>query len=149
MWHNFFGRDKSRALLASALIGEITAAIETLESNPEIRLLRNVAGGANDTVGQVQEFSLPRFSVYEKNAGRITDFAEPLPHELSYFYTELNGLQDRIRYTFDRQTDSPSRQAAAAQTLVEIGKVVDAGDQLLRDLRPLVARHRPPSLIRA
>ncbi len=117
MWRNFFGRDKSRALLASVLIGEITAAIETLESNPEIRFLRDVADGANDTVGRVQEFSLPRFSVYEKNAGRNTDFAEPLPHELSYFYTELNGLRDRIRHTFSRQTDSPSRQAAAAQTL--------------------------------
>jgi hypothetical protein len=149
MWRNLFGRDKSRAQLASALIGEITAAIETLESNPEIKFLENVAKGEGDAVGQVHTFALPRFAVYEENASRLSEFAAPLPHQLSYFYTELEGLQDRVCHTLTHQTDEASRRVAAAQTLAEISRIADLGDQLLRDLRPLIARHYSSALTRA
>jgi len=149
MWRNLFGRDKSLTQLASALVGEITAAIETLESNPEIKFLESVAKGTADAAGQMHAFSLPKLAVYEENASRLSEFTAPLPHQLSYFYTELEGLQDRVRHTLTHQNDKASRQAAAGETLAEISRIVSLGDQLLHDLRPLIAPHHSSLLTRA
>jgi hypothetical protein len=145
MWRTLFGMNKSRERLASAFVGEIAAAMETLEANPEIKFLASLAEGAGGTTGQSNKFALPKFSVYEKNASRLGEFAAPLPRELSYFYTEMEALDGRIRNALLHEKGAASRKAAAAEAVAEVRRVVNLGDQLLRDLRPLVSRHHSSS----
>ena len=148
MWSFSFRWRRSRQNLASALIGEISAAIDLLEKCPEVREMCNIRDGAG-AADESFHFALPKPVVYEGNAARLTAFDSPLPRELSYFYAELSAIPERLRRAMVSTQDRELRKALAAQAMEEIDRVESLGDQLLRDLRPFVSRARPASISRA
>ncbi len=63
------GRGRLRRGLAAALIGEIAAVIDGMEGFEEVRKLEGMVIGADEHLDELGAFTLPRFSVYESNAG--------------------------------------------------------------------------------
>src|SRR3974377_982451 len=91
------GRARSRRGLASALIGEIAAVIDSMERFEEVRRLEEMRTGAEENLGQLDAFILPRFSVYESNASRLDLFDAPLQRQIVYFFTCAGSLTGHLR----------------------------------------------------
>ncbi len=82
-----FGRSRSRRGLASALIGEIAAVIDSMERFEEVRKLEGMAIGAEENLDELGAFTLPAFSVYESNADRLDLFDASVQRQIAYFFT--------------------------------------------------------------
>jgi hypothetical protein len=90
-------RVRNRRNLASAFVGEIVAAMETVEAHAEVRRLHLIELGESNTLPDFSDLQLPKLTVYETNVGQLALFDSPLPRELSYFYTRLMALPIRLR----------------------------------------------------
>jgi hypothetical protein len=145
-----FGQRRSRRGLASALIGEITAIIEDMEGFEEVRKLENMEAGADEQLEELRAFALPRFSVFESNADRLSLFDAATQRQISYFFTRAGGLAGHLHALASAKngsTDLCKQHAIDAQR--EINCLSELGDELLRDLRKFVSRGQPGSISRA
>lgn len=136
--------------LASALIGEIVAAMEAVERSSGVQH-HNPAATADDQLTlDFTDFALPRLAVYEANVGRLGLFNAPLPRELSYFYTRLSNLPQRLRALRTTPDSSPDEQKLRARIAIgEIDQTMTLGNDLLRSMKGFVSRKRPDSISRA
>ncbi len=145
-----FGRTRSRRGLASALIGEIAAVIDSMERFEEVRKLEDMETGAEENLDELGAFALPRFSVYESNADRLDLFDAALQRQIAYFFTSAGSLAGHLHAlatTKKESTELCKRHAIDAQK--EINGLSELGDDLLRDLRKLVSKKQPNSIFRA
>ena len=145
-----FGRTRSRRGLASALIGEIAAVIDSMERFEEVRKLEDMETGAEENLDELGAFALPRFSVYESNADRLDLFDAALQRQIAYFFTSAGSLAGHLHAlatTKKESTELCKRHAIDAQK--EINGLSELGDDLLRDLRKLVSKKQPATIFRA
>ena len=143
-----FGHSRSRRGLASALIGEIAAVIDSMEGFEEIRKLEDMEFGAEEHLDELAAFTLPKFSVYESNADRLFDAA--LQRKIAYFFTRAGGLAGHLHAlasTKDESKELCKQHAIDAQK--EINCLLELADDLLRDLRKLVSKKPMKTLSRA
>jgi hypothetical protein len=144
------GRSRSRRGLASALIGEIAAVIDSMERFEEVRRLEEMQTGAEENLCELDAFTLPRFSVYESNANRLDLFDASLQRQIAYFFTCAGGLTGHLHAlasTKKEATELCKMHAIDAQK--EINGLSELGDDLLRDLRKLVSKKQPATIFRA
>ena len=144
------GRARSRRGLALALIGEIAAVIDNMEGFEEVRKLEAMETAAEENLDDLAAFTLPRFSVYESNAGRLDLFDAPVQRQIAYFFTcagSLAGHLHALASTKKESTELCKRHAIDAQR--EIIVLSELGDDLLRDLRKLVSKKQPATILRA
>ena len=135
-----FGRRHARRGLALALIGEIAAVIDGIEGFEEVRMLEDLAAGAEDHLDELGAFTLPRFSVYESNAGRLDLFEPAIQRQIAYFFTRAGSLAAHLHALAAAKTDSIElRKQHATDAQKEINSVSELGDDLLRGLRKLVS----------
>jgi hypothetical protein len=143
-------RRRDRRNLASAFAGEIAAAIEAVAEHPEVRRLQLVQTSAGERPFDFSHFKLPKLAVYEANADKLSLFDAPLPRELSYFYTRLADLPQRLLAVKPPGTlpaeDLKSRTKSAID---EITQTMTLGDDLLRSIKVLISRKQPASISRA
>lgn len=149
MWRAPFGQRRSRQNLASALVGEISATIEVLETSFEIKRLEALSAGESVEDDGPSHFALPKSVIYESNASQLSLFNSPLPREVSYFYTELASISERVRRAMERPQSPELRKGEATQALSEIERVMALGEQVLHDLRPFVSHRQPATITRA
>jgi hypothetical protein len=145
-----FGRSRSRRGLASALIGEITAVIDGMEGFEEIRKLEDMEIGAEQHLDELGAFALPKFSVYESNAGRLDLFDAAIQRQITYFFTRAGSLAGHLHalaLTKNGSTELCKQHAIDAHK--EINGLWELGDDLLRDLREIVSKKRTKTLSRA
>lgn len=145
-----FGRTRSRRGLASALIGEIAAVIDGMERFEEVRKLEDMETGAEESLDELGAFTLPRFSVYESNAGRLDLFDAALQRQIAYFFTSAGSLAGHLHALATTRKESAElcrKHAIDAQK--EINGLSELGDDLLRDLRKLVSKKQPTTIFRA
>ena len=145
-----FGRSRSRRGLASALIGEITAVIDGMEGFEEIRKLEDMEIGAEQHLDELGAFALPKFSVYESNAGRLDLFDAAIQRQITYFFTRAGSLAGHLHalaLTKNELTELCKQHAIDAHK--EINGLWELGDDLLRDLREIVSKKRTKTLSRA
>jgi hypothetical protein len=142
-------RDRNRRNLASAFIGEIAAAMDAVERHADMRRLE--LGDTNaDQSSDFGEFQLPKFTIYEANAGQLGLFNAPLPRELSYFYTRLAALSMRVRMLKSSpQSSAAERRQRMRDMLDDLMNTMELGESLLRDIKMLVSRKQPKSISRA
>jgi hypothetical protein len=146
----FGARGRNRRNLASAFVGEIAAAIETVEENAEIRRLQLSDASDGKRLPDFSDFQLPKLTVYETNIGQVSLFEAPLPRELTYFYTRLMALPVRLRAL--RPEDSSSAEDIKRRTheaVEEIAQTMSLGENLLRSFRGFISRKQPSSISRA
>ncbi len=145
-----FGRSRSRRGLASALIGEIAAVIESMERFEEVRKLEGMAIGAEENLDELGAFTLPAFSVYESNADRLDLFDASVQRQIAYFFTSAGSLAGHLHALASTKKEAKElckQHAIDAQK--EINGLSELGDDLLRDLRKLVSRKQPTTISRA
>jgi hypothetical protein len=145
-----FGRSRSRRGLASALIGEIAAVIDSMEGFEEVRKLEEMEIGADEHLDELTAFTLPKFSVYESNAGRLDLFDASTQRQIAYFFTRAGSLAGHL-HAF-ASTKKESRELCkqhAIDAQKEINGLSELGDDLLRDLRKLVSKKQPKTISRA
>ena len=145
-----FGRSRSRRGLASALIGKIAAVIDGMERFEEVRKLEDMELGAEENLDELCAFALPRFSVYESNAGRLDLFDAAVQQRIAYFFTSAGSLAGHLHAlasTKKEATELCKQHAIDAQK--EINSLSELGNDLLHDLRKLVSRKQPTTISRA
>ena len=145
-----FGRSRSRRGLASALIGEIAAAIDSIEGFEEVRKLEDMEFGAEEHLDELAAFTLPKFSVYESNADRLDFFDAALQRKIAYFFTRAGGVAGHLHAlasTKDESKELCKQHAIDAQK--EINCLSELADDLLRDLRKLISKKPMKTLSRA
>lgn len=145
-----FGRTRSRRGLASALIGEIAAVIDSMERFEEVRKLEDMEIGAEENLDELAAFTLPRFSVYASNADRLDLFDAALQRQISYFFTCAGSLAGHLHALASTKKEAAGlckQHAIDAQK--EINGLSELGDDLLRDLRKLVSKKQPTTIFRA
>ena len=138
-----FGRSRSRRGLASALIGEIAAVIDSMEGFEEVRKLEHMEFGAKEHLDELAAFTLPKFSVYESNADRLDFFDAAIQRKIAYFFTRAGGLAGHLHALASTKNESKElckQHAIDAQR--EINSLSELADDLLRDLRKLVSKKR-------
>ncbi len=145
-----FGRTRSRRGLASALIGEIAAVIDGMEGFEEVRKLEDLEIGAEEHLDELGAFTMPKFSVYESNAGRLDLFDAAIQRQIVYFFTRAGSLSGHLHALASTKIDSKElckQHAIDAQK--EINGLSELGDDLMRDLRTLVSKKQPAGISRA
>lgn len=143
-------RGRSRRNLASAFIGEIAAAMDSVEGNTEIRRLELSRANANELHPDFSEFQLPRLVVYEANVSQLDLFNAPLPRELSYFYTRLSAIPARLRALKPSAISSAEDIKQRTQdALDDIDQTMILGENLLRSIGGFVSHKRLKSISRA
>jgi hypothetical protein len=144
------GRSSSRRGLASALIGEIAAVIDDMEGFEEIRKLEGMEIGADEHLDELGAFTLPRFSVYESNAGRLDLFDAAIQRQITYFFTRAGSLAAHLHAIAAAENVSKElRKQHAIDAQKKITGLSELGDDLLRELRKLVSKKRPETISRA
>jgi hypothetical protein len=144
-----FGRSRRRGL-ASALIGEIAAVIDSIEGFEEVRKLEDMEFGAEEHLDELAAFTLPKFSVYESNADRLDFFDAALQRKIAYFFTRAGGLAGHLHALASTKNESKElckQHAIDAQK--EINGLLELADDLLRDLRKLVSKKPIKTISRA
>ena len=145
-----FGRRRSRRGLASALIGEIAAIIDDMEGFEEVRKLEDMEIGADDHLGELSAFMLPKFAVYESNVDRLALFDAPIQRQIVYFFTRAGSLAGHLHALASSRNDSKERcRQNAIDAQREINDLSELGDDLLRDLRKLISKKQTKTLSRA
>jgi hypothetical protein len=149
MFNALFPKWRARRNLASAFVGEIVAAMEVVAEHSEIRRLL-VEKNGGETRFDFREFLLPRLAVYEANASRLVLFNAPLPRELSYFYTRLMALPNRLHsLSSSISVSAEEAHEKSAAALEELTRIMDRGQELLRSFRGFISRKQPCSISRA
>ena len=145
-----FGRSRARQGLASALIGEIAAVIDGMEGFEEIRKLEDMEIGAEEHLDELGAFTLPKFSVYESNAGRLDLFEAAIQRQTVYFFTRAGSLAGHLHALASTNKESKElRKQHAIDAQKEINGLSELGDALLHDLRKLVSKRQPNTISRA
>jgi hypothetical protein len=144
-----WARRRDRRNLASAFIGEIAAAMESVEEHIG-RRLEGAASREAEPPFDFGDFQLPRLAVYEANVGRLTLFNAPLPRELSYFYTRLAALPARLRALKPSSSSSAEVVKQNSQrALEEVTRTMQLGENILHNIKGFVSRKQPDSISRA
>jgi hypothetical protein len=145
----YFGHSRSRRGLASAFIGEIAAVIDGMEGFEEVRKLEAMEIGADEHLDELGAFTLPRFSVYESNTGRLDLFDAAIQRQITYFFTRAGSLAAHLHAIASNKNEPKElckQHAIDAQK--EINSLSELGDDLLRDLRKLVSKKQPGTISR-
>lgn len=80
-------------------------------------------------------------SVYESMADRLDRLDPPLPRKVAFIYTRLRTLLRDLQPLGNAQSGTASLDETQ-RLLAELRDTLDLGDDLLRGLRPLLARRR-------
>ncbi len=139
---------RTRRKLAAAFVGEIAGILRSIEDGLTVQ--DQAEETASDGILASGIAVLSRCPIYEANAQRITAFDRPLIREIAYFYTRTATLSERLRsLSSSSQLSTEEREHCVHLTLSEARGMLDAGNGLLRHLRPFVSRRRPQSISRA
>ena len=123
-------RSNRMSHLASALIGEITATLEAIETQRLIDLLKRDALDDPDTARALQAFALPRFTAFEANAAKL----DCLPGDVER--TAIN-LFDRWSVFCAELRGSTMAGGDRKRVLHEATELLQLADDLLFALRPI------------
>jgi hypothetical protein len=136
-------RRRKRRTLASALIGEIVAILDTIEAQGVVVQLDKCAT-AEETFASRQPV-LPAFAIFNGNAGRLECFDAPLPRKIAYFYTRLAALcgsLEGINAMPAGAFGNDLRTQRAQVLATEFRTILDLADDILRQLRLLLPQRR-------
>jgi hypothetical protein len=143
-----FGHSRGRDL-ASVFVGEIAALLRSIEVHEVLMRLEKLAGEQAEAE-DAPELALPPFLIYRSNIRRLRCFRSALAREIVAFYTSLAEVGEELRVLAAPSRGPPKSRVEAARSAVkQLQETLELGDAVLRDLRCLVSRPRPSSILRA
>jgi hypothetical protein len=137
--------------LASAFVGEIAAILHLVETHDVVSMLEKTLG-ASDSEVALPNLTLPPFTIYTADAARLDELPFPAPRKIAYFYAQIASIRDDLTWL---ATESVSGGSAGSRTqrircvLTELNDALALGDDILRELRPLLSPKHQKSLTRA
>ena len=137
--------------LASAFVGEIAAILHLIETHDVVAMLERVLD-ASDRAAALPNLTLPPFTIYTVDAARLDELPFPAPRKIAYFYAQIASIADdlaRLAAQPVREGAAGSRLARIRCVLAELNDALALGDDILRDLRPLLSPKHQTSLTRA
>ena len=148
--HNFTHRREIRSI-ASAFVGEIAAILHQIETHDVASMLEK-ALDASDSAISLPNLTLPPFTIYTADAGRLDELPLPAPRMIAYFYAQIASIRDdlaRLGAEPASEGSVGSRAERIRHVLTELNDALALGDDILRELRPLVSPKHQESLTRA
>ncbi len=143
-------RQRNRCSLASAFIGEIAAVMDAVQKHSDLRRAEEAGCNGSWIPSRLPDLQLPKFSVYEANAGQLGLFNAPLSRELSYFYTRLATLPGHLQALKSLSPSTRNENKSQNQEVLDdIEDTMQLGENLLRDIRAFVSHKSPSSISRA
>jgi hypothetical protein len=148
--HSLTHRRESRNL-ASAFVGEIAAILHLIETHDVVPMLEKALEGSDSAVA-LPNLTLPPFTIYTADAARLDKLPLPVPRKIAYFYAQIASIRDDLTRL---ATEPVSGGSAGSRTerircvLTELNDALALGDDILRELRPLLSPKHRNSLTRA
>ena len=149
-WHSLTHRREIRNL-ASAFVGEIAAVLHLIETHDVVSMLER-ALDAPDRAAALPNLTLPPFTIYTVDAARLDELPFPAPRKIAYFYAQIVSIQDDLaRLAAEPVPEGPAggRLGRIRSVLTELNDALALGDDILRELRPLLSPKHQASLTRA
>jgi hypothetical protein len=149
-WHSLTHRREIRNL-ASAFVGEIAAILHLIETHDVVSMLEKALDASDGTVA-LPNLTLPPFTIYTADAARLDELPFPAPRKIAYFYAQIASIRDDLTQL---ATESVPECSAGSRTkeircaLTELNDALALGDDILRELRPLLSPKHQKSLTRA
>jgi hypothetical protein len=137
--------------LASAFVGEIAAILHLIETHDVVSMLEK-ALDTPDRAAPLPNLTLPPFTIYTVDAARLGDLPFPAPRKIAYFYAQIASIQDDLaRLVAEPIPERPAgdRLGRIRGLLTELNDALALGDDILRELRPLLSPKYQISLSRA
>ena len=107
---------------------------------------------ASDSAVALPNLTLPPFTIYTVDEARLDELPFPAPRKIAYFYAQVASIQDDLT----RLATEPVPEGAAGSrterircVLTELNDALALGDDILRELRPLLSPKHQKSLTRA
>ena len=100
----------------------------------------------------VPNLTLPAFTIYTADAARLDELSLPVPRKIAYFYAQIASIRDDLtRLATEPVSESSvgSRTERIRSVLTELNDALCLGDDILRELRPLLSPKHQNSLTRA
>ena len=137
--------------LAAAFVGEIAAILRLIETHDVVSILEK-ALDASDSAVALPNLTLPPFTIYTADAARLDELPLPAPRKIAYFYAQIASIQDdltRLATEPVPEGSAGSRTERIRYVLTELNDALALGDDILRELRPLLSPKHQKSLTRA
>jgi hypothetical protein len=148
--HSLTHRREIRSL-ASAFVGEIAAILHLIETHDVVSMLEK-ALDASDSAVALPKLTLPPFTIYTADAAKLDELPLPAPRKIAYFYAQIASIQDDLtRFATEPVSEglAGSRRERIRCVLTELNNALALGDDILRELRPLLSPKHQKSLTRA
>jgi hypothetical protein len=148
--HSLTHRREIRSL-ASAFVGEIAAILHLIETHDVVSMLEK-ALDASDSAVALPKLTLPPFTIYTADAAKLDELPLPAPRKIAYFYAQIASIQDDLtRFATEPVSEglAGSRTERIRCVLTELNNALALGDDILRELRPLLSPKHQKSLTRA
>jgi hypothetical protein len=149
-FHSLTHRREIRSL-ASAFVGEIAAILHLIETHDVVSMLEK-ALDASDSAVALPKLTLPPFTIYTADAAKLDELPSPVPRKIAYFYAQIASIQDDLtRFATEPVSEglAGSRRERIRCVLTELNNALALGDDILRELRPLLSPKHQKSLTRA
>ena len=128
--------------LAAAFVGEIAAILRLIETHDVVSILEKALDASDSTVA-LPNLTLPPFTIYTADAARLDELPFPAPRKIAYFYAQIASIQDdltRLATEPVPEGSAGSRTERIRYVLTELNDALALGDDILRELRPLLSR---------
>jgi hypothetical protein len=148
--HSLTHRREIRSI-ASAFVGEIAAILHLIETHDVVSMLEK-ALDASDSMLSLPNLTLPPFTIYTSDAAKLDELPLPTPRMIAYFYAQIASIQDdltRLAAEPVSEGSAGSRTKRIRHLLTELNDALALGDDILRELRPLLSPKHQKSLTRA
>jgi hypothetical protein len=137
--------------IASAFVGEIAAILHLIKTHDVVSMLEK-GRDASDHPAPLPSLTLPAFTIYTADAAKLDELPLPVPRKIAYFYAQIASIQDdliRLATEPISEGSAGSRTERIRQVLTELNDALALGDDILRELRPLLSPKHQKSLTRA
>ena len=148
--HNLTHRREIRSI-ASAFVGEIAAILHLIETHDVVSMVET-ALDASDGPVSLPNLTLPPFTIYTAEAAKLDELPLPVPRMIAYFYAQIASIGDDLTRLATEPVSESSvggRAERIRRVLTELNDAQALGDDILRELRPLLSPKHQKCLTRA
>ena len=148
--HDLTHRREIRSV-ASAFVGEIAAILHLIETHDVVSMVEKALDAPGSAVA-LPNLTLPAFTIYIADAAKLDELPLPVPRKIAYFYAQIASIRDDLtRLATEPVSESSvgSRTERIRSVLTELNDALALGDDILRELRPLLSPKHQNSLTRA
>jgi len=137
--------------VASAFVGEVAAILHLIETHDVVAMVEKALDASSGSEA-LPNLALPAFTIYTADAARLDELPLPVPRKIAYFYAQIASIRDDLTQLATEPVSERSvdrRTERIRRVLTELNDAVTLGDDILRELRPLLSPKHQASLTRA